>query len=1484
MNINLQQAKSLLKNNKVIAYIKQNGMPVYTNINEFVPFNNAVFKSICIDLLHDNNIQLTYDDNITYGELATINNNDLLDNVILSDDWVGVTSLKDLKFFTGFTTIKNLSNDNDIFANIEEIDMRNISTIGSYAFLNHTGISLYNVYNITTINSHAFDNAILLDNTYAFNSLTTIGEYAFYNTQFNSIIHLGSTSILPHHCFENAVFNNISFNSNNTTIGNYCFKNATIGHFTNESNITTIGYNAFENVNTEMYLQLSGLISLGNAAFKGSNISIIKSLGSITSIGEYTFNNCQNITNLDFIPNTVTSIGSHAFDGCSNIKKIELPLSVTSIASYAISNCSKLRNIKSLGSITALTSSMVDNCPNLEIIYLPDTLEDIDSIAFTNCANLKIFANVKNYTYLDHTFNNCPKLDTIWFSDTLDEIKVQGIQICDTQFIKTIKLGRYLDPSTGYNITDYEIIPETIVVDGEEQTINHTAFERMTLLTTIDANNNTFNNISIDNNTAIMSFTNLMSTLAAIPNNISLLHIGVSNNGGIDASNIETLSISSLLDTDHNSFRINQGNLRNVILDDNENAQNLAYYTFPVISNNSSVYIKIGKNVKNIQYGSSINPENINATYTINVDFANADNLKLIGYSGLSANNTKINFIPALPKNLEIIKYGAISGNNNTIIDGLVMPKSIKEITSAITNLDLNNHNIVIPPTADVSIESGFCNLKNVKHIDICNTSTYKTKLIKYSFSSVGDKDYNIHFDNFYVTKDVSIIASFSAPYKDGSTGKFTINNLIFDKEYVIQNQSNVMFSQTPTVNNLYLPDNQDSDLRINCLPINVKNVTGGTMKYMFANLINISSAKSIEYMDNIKTVFALGNGGMELINVEDVSIPNTVEYIGQFTYRNTSNLKSFNMPENIKYISQNAFQNSAIKTVNLHNIKWIGYNSFDNTKIKEITIPGTIVDYPNMSDLDNDKILMPINGAPYNAYGAFANCKWLEKAILPNNMVTLPYYIFNNCPRLMNINLDNIRVLQPYSLANTNVNIDLETTQLTTIGDHALYNVDSIYKPSLTLSNTITTIDDAGLAMKDTDYILTDIVLPQNLHKLSKSVLLNHRYLSNINLENIDYFDSSCLSNTKIDKLGNTENAIDLADTSIKYIGESIVKGAPLYSKLYKFDISNTKCEGEPSYTLKDICNNTDIRYASASYYSIEIDLSNSGANRIDTSAFIFKFNTNMTDLYSHKVKLNWTNQHDYINLEKNCIYNSYKNVSNSTLVVIDVSNSSLGEVNLCQKYSGWNTSTNFVNLPMGDLVYINPSTNFAVSYPSSAVKNGNNYGIDTLKFGPAVNRNTSWNLTNIFDCCRCLDMRGSNVTAITYNWFKNKKFEEAYIGEKTTSIDSYAFDSCSSLKKIDIPASMTSIGYHAFMYDTALSVVICRAVTPPTIVQYPGYSDNWLAGLTYTGLSQEGGGIYVPDESVEAYKTAWKSYQLYGANSTTPESFIKPLSSLSE
>ena len=90
-------------------------------------------------------------------------------------------------------------------------------------------------------------------------------------------------------------------------------------------------------------------------------------------------------------------------------------------------------------------------------------------VLYNDCKRAtEIFANIKNYSNLDRCFANCSKLDTIWFADTLAEIKVNGIQVCNNQFIKTIKLGKYLDPSTGDNITNFEIAEETITVDNEE--------------------------------------------------------------------------------------------------------------------------------------------------------------------------------------------------------------------------------------------------------------------------------------------------------------------------------------------------------------------------------------------------------------------------------------------------------------------------------------------------------------------------------------------------------------------------------------------------------------------------------------------------------------------------------------------------------------------------------------------------------------------------------------------------------------------------------------------------------------------------------------------------------------------------------------------------------------------------------------------------------------------------------------------------------
>ena len=88
--------------------------------------------------------------------------------------------------------------------------------------------------------------------------------------------------------------------------------------------------------------------------------------------------------------------------------------------------------------------------------------------------------------------------------------------------------------------------------------------------------------------------------------------------------------------------------------------------------------------------------------------------------------------------------------------------------------------------------------------------------------------------------------------------------------------------------------------------------------------------------------------------------------------------------------------------------------------------------------------------------------------------------------------------------------------------------------------------------------------------------------------------------------------------------------------------------------------------------------------------------------------------------------------------------------------------------------------------------------------------------------------------------------------IPEGVTEIGSEAFYKCSGLTSITIPDSVTSIGYYAFYGCSSLAEVYCKPTTPPA------GGDN----MFYNNAS--GRKIYVPTDSVEAYKTAegWSEY----------------------
>ena len=109
------------------------------------------------------------------------------------------------------------------------------------------------------------------------------------------------------------------------------------------------------------------------------------------------------------------------------------------------------------------------------------------------------------------------------------------------------------------------------------------------------------------------------------------------------------------------------------------------------------------------------------------------------------------------------------------------------------------------------------------------------------------------------------------------------------------------------------------------------------------------------------------------------------------------------------------------------------------------------------------------------------------------------------------------------------------------------------------------------------------------------------------------------------------------------------------------------------------------------------------------------------------------------------------------------------------------------------------------------------------------------------------------NDVTSIAHNVFMEcVSLTSVTIPDSVTTIGDYTFTWCKNLTTISIGSGVTSIGYAAFVDCNSLTSVYCKATTPPTL-DGNGFHDN-----------AEGRKIYVPAESVEAYKAAeyWSEY----------------------
>jgi len=211
------------------------------------------------------------------------------------------------------STVTNIGDRAFMLNPITEIEIpQSVISIGDYAF---------------SMMGAPFQPTVLASVTFAPNSaLETIGEFAFYNNQMESLELPDSVINIGVSTFINNKLESLILGSNIEGIGDYAFGDNLLSNLTIPDSVISIGEGAFLSNQIEEVLLGNGIVSIGSGAFYNNELTTVEIPGSVMSIGTDAFANNQSVaSNLIIVGNSGSAAKIYAEENGHTFESLDAP-------------------------------------------------------------------------------------------------------------------------------------------------------------------------------------------------------------------------------------------------------------------------------------------------------------------------------------------------------------------------------------------------------------------------------------------------------------------------------------------------------------------------------------------------------------------------------------------------------------------------------------------------------------------------------------------------------------------------------------------------------------------------------------------------------------------------------------------------------------------------------------------------------------------------------------------------------------------------------------------------------------------------------------------------------------------------------------------------------------------------------------------------------------------------------------------------------